>query len=314
MNIENIFDMCAGFDIEKYLQEKGIEYADQGVDVSSGWIGISCPFCPDGDHAFHCGINLETKNYSCWRCSASGWLVNLIKHFESCGFSGAMSVINAVGFGDGAYDPSTISERTYQTSLDLVKTFFRSNKPPKRVEKFLKKRKFNPQKVWDKYGLMYPRVEFDGKYCYRMIIPVFLNKEPVTFVARDVTGMAEAPYKNQDAEEAVIPAKECVYQLDKIKKDDKIIIVEGVFDCWRVRKNCVALLGTKHTRSQIQQLVSKRPKKAYILFDAEPEAQDNAVKIANALSMYMQVEVLELDTGDPDTMSKKDLREVRSLV
>lgn len=73
-----------GFDVLSYLDDMGIEYSTGGDNVSSGWVGIQCPFC--SDHKNHLGINLNHKNFSCWICNERGDVVKLIQELEGISF------------------------------------------------------------------------------------------------------------------------------------------------------------------------------------------------------------------------------------
>jgi DNA primase len=82
-----------------------------------------------------------------------------------------------------------------------------------------------------------------------------------------------------------------------------VVVVEGVFDCWRLGpKNVAATMGTSMSDQQIN-LLSKRFKKVIFLFDNEREAQLRAKKYGEQLSaLGVEVEIFnpefEHDPGD----------------
>jgi hypothetical protein len=84
MNIENL-------NLIEYLDDKNISYSTSGKNVSSGWIGISCPFC--GDSSNHLGINLESKVFSCWKCGEKGNFIKLAMELEGLSFKEIMKEI-----------------------------------------------------------------------------------------------------------------------------------------------------------------------------------------------------------------------------
>jgi len=63
-------------DIESLFSKEGVDFRTSGKNISAGWIGVNCPFC--GEQNNHCGVNLDTKRYSCWVCAQSGTLVKLV--------------------------------------------------------------------------------------------------------------------------------------------------------------------------------------------------------------------------------------------
>ena len=81
----------SSFDIIFYLEEIGISYSTSGKNISQNWIGINCPFCDDQSN--HCGINIHSKVYSCFRCGSKGNVTKLIMALENKNVSGAMNTI-----------------------------------------------------------------------------------------------------------------------------------------------------------------------------------------------------------------------------
>jgi DNA primase len=130
----------------------------------------------------------------------------------------------------------------------------------------------------------------------------------VTFVGRDVTGEAEAPYENYPTSKSVIHAKNTLYNIDRV--GHTAIVVEGITDVWKIGDGAVATMGTKWTKSQARQLMGL--KAAFVMFDAEKEAQEQAHRLAATLtSGVRKVEVLELSEGDPDDLPLSTVQALR---
>jgi DNA primase len=86
------------------------------------------------------------------------------------------------------------------------------------------------------------------------------------------------------------------------------VIVEGIFDAWRIGSGAVATFGTRYTHEQL--LLLRGMKRAFILYDAD--AIPIAHKLAHDLSSIVtQIEVLELSEGDPDNLKEDDVRALR---
>ena len=75
------------FDIRDYFDSEGVQWWDEGDNVTDGWVNINCCFC--SDHANHLGINLENKMFHCWSCDESGDLIDLIRRLEGLSFAKA---------------------------------------------------------------------------------------------------------------------------------------------------------------------------------------------------------------------------------
>lgn len=78
-------------------------------------------------------------------------------------------------------------------------------------------------------------------------------------------------------------------------------------DVWRIGDGAVALHGIQCTTEQIRLLSKFR--KVNILLDYGVSVQ--AQRIADALAVFTDVEVLELDHGDPAEMSDDDIKYLR---
>ncbi len=99
--------------------------------------------------------------------------------------------------------------------------------------------------------------------------------------------------------------------MDYIDKD-KVIVVEGVTDVWRLGKGkAVATFGINFTQRQLNILVKRKFKKIGILFDNGQQAQEQADELKESLNCFNNIEAvkLKLPKGkDPAKLSKKQLK------
>ena len=103
-----------------------------------------------------------------------------------------------------------------------------------------------------------------------------------------------------------------LYNLDSVK--DTIVIVEGVFAVYRLGDGVVATSGMKWTMIQIYLCFLQSLKRAFILFDPERKAQEQAEGLASALSCLIDhVEVLCLDR-DIDNLSENEVKSFRKEI
>jgi DNA primase len=297
--------------IQDYLEDKSIEYWEGGSkNVSQGWLGIRCLFCDD--HSNHLGINLSTSHIKCWLCNYSGNVIDLIQEIENCSFKKAKRIYFKIWEGDSQQKkdlpPSKVSipeKRPSRVALPPILNYW-----PDKYLNFIKKRGYDPREVIEKYKLM-PSA-FVGEYRYRIIIPYYVNSELVTFTTRDVTGRAEIPYKDAKKEDSIIEPKHCIYNIDNMK-GKKGVVVEGVFDVWRIGKNTGAISGKQLSGSQTLMLVKKEFEILLVLLDSD--AIEKSKKYAHTLSgLIGEVIYGELDKGDPDEMSYNDLMVVKRFL
>jgi DNA primase len=174
---------------------------------------------------------------------------------------------------------------------------------------YLAQRNFNPDKLIAQYDL-YSCFNL-GKYKFRIIIPVIEDGFIVNFTALSVSGQ-DTKYVHCSNSSAIIPMKECLYNIDSVK--DVVLITEGVTDVWRMGDGCVATMGIEYTSEQIRLLVNKGVKKAYVMFDSEDFAIRKARKLADTLSIFMESEVIELADGDPGEFTDQQVLELREEI
>jgi DNA primase len=296
-----------------YFESKRIEYHLPGEDnVSRGWVNIQCPFPTCGDHKWHCGVNLESGMFNCYICGNSGHFTKLITLLEKCSFSKSQTLYKHLLDSKSSWTNPAQAQRS-------VKIYTEGHYPLESTETFhqlhlnyLKNRGFDfPERIIEKYKL---RACFNiGKFKFRIIIPYFLNGQLVTFTARDIMG-GGITYKDCPPEESAIPVKETLYNIDNVK--DRILIVEGPGDVWKIGDGAVATSTTNYSKGQVEmlkRLKNKGVKKIFIMFDAEKNAIKKAEKLAWDLeSIYGYVEVIKLSSpGDPGEMNEGEVRYLR---
>ncbi len=298
--------MYSSFDTIKYLEENNIDFRDQGKNVTQGWINIACPFCLDS--SYHCGIS-PTKLFSCWICGKKGNIKKLIKEIENCSWYQAEIIINKFISEDSIQEKKERKNTNKFIWPDGI-----SKEPMNIHKKYLKERRFIPLELTDWYQIRYGMNW--GTYRYTVIAPILLNGHTVSFYGRDITGKRGKHWK-APVEKSIVSPNALVYNSDHIIKD-KIIIVEGVFDVWRIGNNCCATMTDAYSIEQINFIrklgINKNLKKVFIMFDSEVQAQKRAINLCNQLSVFIDIEILKLDSGDPADLSKKEVKLLRKDV
>lgn len=244
--------------------------------------------------------------------------MDLVQALEDCSKRQALQVM-ARFQGDGLFSgpllpptQETASASASRPGPILPKTVT-SQFPTMHLE-YLTSRGFDPVTLIQKYKLL--ACHTIGKYRFRIIIPIIMNGQTVSFVARDITGKAEKKYLYCPNYQSIVPRRETLYNIDNAKRN--IVIVEGPFDVWRIGDGAIATLGTSVSDGQVELLLTKNPEKVFVLFDqdASQGTDSPAFKLANTLSgLIPYVEVLELvDEGDPGEMGQETTLEVRRLL
>jgi DNA primase len=294
-------DMISAVD---FLEDRGVDYMTAGnKNISAGWIGLSCPWC--GDHSTHLGISLETNLVSCFRCGKKGSVIHLIQQIDSCSMSKAEST--ALKFVSTDFSHLIKKERKHaETTLyptGTGDTFLPIH------DNFLARRRYDRKFIQQRYDILAVGPTCDD-WKFRIIIPIFLDGELVSYVGRDCTDKADIKYKNVPAERCTRQVKDCVYGIDTLKQGGVGIIVEGVFDAWRLGKYALPTFGTQYTTNQLALVARKKLSKLYVCFDQDAHTKGD--ELAHTVSSVCNdVELILLDEGDPDDLTEDEVWELR---
>lgn len=284
-------------DVESLFIKEGIDYRSGGKNISAGWLGVNCPFC--GEQNNHCGVNLDSKRYSCWVCSQSGTIVKLVGVLLRIDYGKANRIIDDYrGFHYEAPVRELSPEVIMPSNLSKLSDIGR---------RYLKVRGFNSLETADKYQLQetgmfsYLKVkEQSWDFRWRIIIPIIMDREIVTYTGRDFTNKQDPRYRNAPIEAGTILTSECVYNIDTVT--DRALILEGPTDVWKMGNETIATLGVKFSHAQINRILKKNLKKCVILFDSG--AEESARLLADALNPYIEnlgVFIME-DGNDPGSL------------
>ena len=288
-----------------FLDDYGIEYWDHGKNVSPGWINIQCIFCED--HSNHLGIRLSDLRVSCWRCGGNK-IHRLIMGIAECSYQESQNTYLllrsslGVGYQSPLYSTASSSELSKMVSLprECTKEF------PKDHITYLKNRGFNPKKIIKKYKLQ--AVHTIGKYKFRIIIPIYMNKKLVSFTSRDITDEQKLRYKGASESECILKTKEVIYNYDTLSKGSDAILVEGPTDVWKLGNGTISTLGITYTRKQIIAIKKKKIRNMFILFDRGRKERIAAKKLARIFApLVKSIEVVTLNkVKDPGELKVEE--------
>lgn len=297
-------------DIERLYQDYNIDYLSEGnKHCTPGFINVHCPFC-EGSKNYHLGYDLKGGYFTCWRC---GWhpVVETIARLLGRTTKEAYKIIQEYG---GKSRP------VHKDRADpIIKIRTKAHRLPSGTgslteahKRYLRNRGFIPEILIQKWALLGtgPMAMLDGlNYCHRIIIPIFWEGKQVSFQGRDITGKGEFKYLTcpQDREE--IPSKTILYgQPKQFENWDTCIVVEGVFDAWRVGELAVATFGIKYKSEQLRLL--SRFKRVIVWFDEEPQAQEQAKKLVSELR-FRGVKASQIfHLGDPASTPQDEVNQI----
>jgi len=291
-------------DILQFLQDYNVTYTTRGKNVGKGWYAVHCPWC--GDDGFHGAFHNSGSRYYCWKCQGHS-IERTLQKITGLSYYDFNNIIEQYDGTDSFYQ--VLNEKTCnKSSIELPGIPLIPY-----ARKYLKKRKFDPDLLVEKYGLASGKV--GSAWDYRILIPIYYQGKLVSWQGRTILDDPEViRYKTLQIEESVMDAKSTLFNIDNCK-EDYIGVNEGPFDTMRLGANFCATLGTSITESQIRMLA--KYKRVVFVFDCEEQAQLRAKKYAlrvAALGASAEVADLELGDRDPGDMTNDEVQEVKKLL
>jgi hypothetical protein len=174
--------------------------------------------------------------------------------------------------------------------------------------RYLERRGFDAEQIMRTWGLLGtgPLAFLDGlNYRFRIVAPIIWDGRTVSFQSRDYTNKADRKYLACVPEREVLSHKTILYgQQDKWGSTG--ILVEGITDVWRLGTSACATFGIEYQTEQVLQLINHF-ERVVILFDPEPQAQQQARKMRAQLSgCGVKVIIEKLTDCDPGDLSQDD--------
>jgi DNA primase len=297
------------FNVEQFLKDYHINYWTEGKNVSPGFINTQCIHCEDSSN--HLGWNLSKEYLNCWKCGQHS-LDYTISKLLQISKGRAQDII--FEYQDTTVLRSKLNKKEAQaTSIKLPGVTL-----SKFHKQYLKNRNYNPDYIIEKYKVLgtgpnekFKGIEKEYDFGLRIIIPIFHKNQLVSFQGRDITNKQKLRYKGCSIQDSVINYKHTLYNMDNCK-GNKICVLEGITDVWRMGDGFVATYGTSLTQTQIRLLSDY--KDIIFLFDSEDlEAQEKAKKYSYQLSsMGRNVEIIDLENdSDPGDLSEKEVNYIR---
>lgn len=263
--------------IQALLHHYNIPFATSGSKhTMPGWVNIHCPFCT-GPKDFHLGFHEQREYTNCWRCGWHG-LDHTIANITNQNIYEAKRVITQYRTG-----------RPIQIKDVEAHEIHRPNKvklPGGELEKvhlnFLKSRGFGVESIqWlvDTYKIKGTGPV--GPYSHRIIAPIYFDNNLVSYQGRDYTNQSNLKYKACPKKDEVMEHQNCLYGMDLAMYTNFVVVVEGIFDVWKLGPGAVATFGTSFTWNQVK-LLSERWKNRIILYDKD--AEKKSIELGNTLS------------------------------
>jgi DNA primase len=299
-------------DIKKLLDALQIQYKNS----YSKNVLVRCWNPAHNDSTPSLSINLESGVFYCFGCHMKGNAVSIVKHFLQLDTANALAYLR----GFSTYSPTITSD---DLKLQLVQRIeskrkhVKESKPSRIITLPSNKLAINNKYLIETRGLTNQEIGYydirvctqPGAYNGYILIPIYFKKILVGYFLRDTIG------KNK----IFSSSHKYLFGYDDICYEKPIVVVEGIFDCIKVRRtyfNCVSMLGNRLTPLHIS-LLKNFP--YVIIFSDNDEGGKWMWLDAMALLPSVTVYVAQLPEGvkDPDSSDsatiKQSLESIRSL-
>jgi DNA primase len=251
-----------------------------------------CPFCHH--HKKKLQVNLETQYWHCWVCDSKGRTIQSLLRKLNVDIRDIQKIRDIYG------DIVEVSQSTdeFVVKLQLPKEFKSLYQKPKSINPsynqaihYLKQRSIGKGEIL-KYNIGYCE---DGLYGGRIIIPSYDSVGELNyFIARSFYDDVKMKYKNPPVNRNVI-----VFE-NQINWNEPIVLVEGAFDAFSVKRNAIPLLGKFLPTKLKDRIFEMGVKEITILLDSDAVDdstkhteffQKNGIKVKNIIP-------LEKDAGE----------------
>lgn len=290
--------------ITRIYNAHNIQYWTKGKNVTTGWVNIQCPFCNDVSN--HCGLDPKTLIYHCWKCNTTGSFDYLLMHLLNISQDQAEGIVSELDI-DFKIEPleqiritrdkTNQKEKNKKVIIEMPEFSLpvTHNLKSRLLDLFLQKRKYTREHCI-KYKCC---ICEEGDFCHRLIIPVFSKGDLVSYQGADMTGRSGLKYMTAEGD-----INNFLYGYDYIKK--KMIVVEGVFDDWRMEHNVVASFGTSLTDIQRQLILDKNLDQ--LIFGYDSGAYWEARKQAAYFEPFVKIIIIiNFPLGeDPDSYGRQN--------
>lgn len=246
------------------LDELRVEWADRGANCSQGNVNICCPFCGD-DPSFHLAISESKDAFYCYRNPKHGG-TNLTRLLVRLGvdYADVPDLLNSHN------SDVTIAPRPRKEPTLLAKQWARFSPASESRDclRYLQDRGFRtPIATCRQYDLRFAR---EGKWARRLLLPVRLNDEVLTWTGRALDGRLSPKYLTDPIDRPM------VYLPRSVR--DTLIIVEGPLDALKIAAasdalpvSSLALLGKGMAPAKLELIaeLAKAARHVCVALDAD---------------------------------------------
>lgn len=287
------------------IVDSKLKYNQSGQEVH-----FDCPLCHETRSRMY--VNLDTHKYHCFNCNASGTFVDFITKVEGLSYGKAVERYNDLK--GNLYTPEDVSleiqrmligdlyadieQRPIPLPSEYIPLNFNSKNPV--MKKAIRYLMINRKVSIEQMKTHQMGICMSGEYANRIIIPIIIQGSHRFFVARSFDSKSRLKEKSPANESYQISKSQVVFNIDRASMIfNSCVITEGIFDALSFGDVGVSLLGKRMSDDQLSILLQYRNQLTngiYIALDWD--ARNDAINLADILSQYFTVYMIDLPKGD----------------
>jgi DNA primase len=282
--------------VRRVLTGSGI---DVESDLSDNYI-IFCPF--HNNHRTPAGEVHKTSGlFFCFSCQKTADLIELIMHTSGRTYFEAARYIKSKeklsNLVDDINKSLVVEEEFKQFDVDILKRLYNNLVSTERPKGYFKSRHIETDS-WEKFKLGYSEKQD------MVTVPVHSpDGIPIGFVGRSIEGK---DFKNTPG----LPKSKTLFNLHRVKKSDRVYVVESSFDAIRLDQvglPAVATLGANVSNAQIE-LLQKYFNNVIVVADNDEAGGNMKDRIVEKLTSRVSVIKLNNEYKDIGDMPDEELK------
>lgn len=327
------------FDVISFLDNHKVYYRTSGPNCARGGVVIKCPFCGADDPSEHLGWDLTTLNWHCWRQSNHGGRkpFRLIMQLIGCGYREAKEIVDGTTVTPSSADLEELLSKMKNgggigsdRQLVLPSEFRPLDSKGSGVyyTRYLEKRGFKPRDVLtfsESYDIRYC---VTGRWRGRLIFPIRINGDLVTWTGRTISSQEETRYKTLTVKDkadgrgpiALVGVKDTIWNYDEILEHGArtLVLSEGPLDALKmdvygrrygVRGTCLFGIGISTSQASLLNSLAGMVDKFVVLGDEGTWL--NELRISLAITRVpLRIGKLPNNVKDPGDLTPKQVQDL----
>lgn len=270
-----------------------------GKKTSGDNYAFKCPNnCHESKNKLEINLHINNKGenpYHCWICTdklKGKKLINLFKKLEvSQEKIEELKTIIKYSSYEGSENTPKNEKVELPKEFKSLLNIETNNLAGRRALAYLKKRNITEYDIL-KYNIGYCE---SGPYSDRIVIPSYDNKGALNYFTSRGFEEYNSNYKNPSVSRNIIP-----FELN-INWDVPIVLCEGPFDMFAIKRNVIPLLGKNIQDKLMKKIITSNVKKIYIALDKD--AITKALSFCELLlNEGKEVFLLDLENKDPSEL------------